>query len=58
VLMVDSRADRDIDISLDDFVGAGEGLCRNLRRESQGSPARRLGPSETLFVVPAKSRDP
>src|ERR1700687_1530265 len=40
LLMVDSRAGRDIEISLGDFVGAGEGLCRNLGRESQGGAGR------------------
>src|ERR1700682_2977427 len=55
VLMVDSRADRDIEISLRDFVGPGEGLCRNLQRESQGSPECRPGAREARFVVPAKA---
>src|SRR5258708_5769257 len=45
VLTVDSREARDIEISLRDW--AGEGLCRNLGRESQGAlrcrhPRRRV----------------
>src|SRR3981189_2863084 len=51
VLMADSREARDIEISLGDFVEAGEGLCRNLERESQGSPARRPGAHQARFVV-------
>jgi hypothetical protein len=51
VLMVDSRADRDIEISLGDIVGAGEGLCRDLRRESQDSLTCRPGEPSPLVIA-------
>src|ERR1700730_3947135 len=55
VLMVDSRADRDIEISLERFCWGRRRLCRNLGRESQGSLASRPGAREARFVVPAKA---